>query len=65
MMTMVSSQILRKIIMYYNECPFCGCNLDPGERCKCRGEKEKKKRKVEDLLTVSSGGQIVLKEAIV
>ena len=51
--------------MYYNECPFCGCNLDPGERCECRDEKEKKKRKVEDLLTISSDGQIVLKEAVV
>ena len=50
--------------MYYNECTFCGCNLDPGERCECRDEKEKKKRKVEDLLTISSGGQIVLKEAV-
>ena len=50
--------------MYYNECPFCGCNLDPGERCDCRDEKEKEKRKVEDLLTISSDGQIVLKEAV-
>ena len=51
--------------MYYNECPFCGCNLDPGERCECRNEKEKKKRKFEDMLTIPSDGQIVLKEAIV
>ena len=51
--------------MYYNECPFCGCNLDPGERCDCRDEKEKKKSKFEDLLTISSDGQIVLKEAVV
>ena len=51
--------------MYYNECPFCGCNLDPGERCECRDEKEKKKRKAEDLLTISSEEQIVLKEAVV
>ena len=51
--------------MYYNECPFCGCNLDPGERCECRDEKEKKKGKFEDMLTISSDGQIVLKEAVV
>ena len=51
--------------MYYNECPFCGCNLDPGERYECRDEKEKKKRKAEDLLTIFSDGQIVLKEAVV
>lgn len=21
---------------YYHTCPYCGCNLDPGERCDCR-----------------------------
>lgn len=21
---------------FYRECPFCGCNLDPGEICDCR-----------------------------
>ena len=21
---------------YYNVCPHCGANLDPGERCDCR-----------------------------
>lgn len=21
---------------YYRECPYCGVNLDPGERCDCR-----------------------------
>ena len=21
---------------YYNTCPHCGCNLDPGEPCECR-----------------------------
>ena len=25
--------------MYYNVCPYCGVNLDPGERCDCRDEK--------------------------
>ena len=20
---------------YYRECPYCGCNLDPGEVCDC------------------------------
>ncbi len=25
---------------YYNECPFCGCNLDPGEACDCQKEKD-------------------------
>jgi len=21
---------------YYSVCPFCGANLDPGERCDCQ-----------------------------
>ena len=21
--------------MYYHTCPYCGANLDPGERCDC------------------------------
>ena len=26
--------------MFYKECPHCGANLDPGEKCDCT-EKEK------------------------
>ena len=29
--------------MYYNECPFCWVNLDPGEKCDCQEYKEYKK----------------------
>lgn len=25
---------------YYNTCPNCGCNLDPGEKCDCEKERE-------------------------
>lgn len=25
---------------YYHECPQCGANLDPGERCDCAREKK-------------------------
>ncbi len=25
---------------YYNKCPVCGVNLDPGERCRCLDKKE-------------------------
>lgn len=25
---------------YYRTCPHCGCNLDPGEGCDCKNEKE-------------------------
>lgn len=27
---------------YYRICPRCGCNLDPGEKCDCEDEKEKR-----------------------
>lgn len=29
--------------MYYNECPFCVANLDPGESCDCQDSRKKKK----------------------
>ena len=25
---------------YYNVCPYCGNNLDPGEKCDCREHEE-------------------------
>lgn len=28
---------------YYNVCPNCGCNLDPGEKCDCQEEKERER----------------------
>ena len=28
--------------MYYNACPYCGANLDPGEKCECREKSAKK-----------------------
>ncbi len=27
---------------YYNECPICGANLDPGEVCYCLEEHKKR-----------------------
>lgn len=27
---------------YYRVCPYCHCNLDPGERCDCQQSKEAK-----------------------
>lgn len=26
--------------MYFNTCPYCGSNLDPGEQCNCMSEIE-------------------------
>lgn len=33
---------------YYNTCPNCGSNLDPGEKCDCEDEKarEQEKKKI-------------------
>jgi len=25
---------------YFKTCKYCGCNLDPGEKCDCQDEKE-------------------------
>lgn len=25
---------------YFNTCPICGANLDPGEQCDCQDNKE-------------------------
>lgn len=27
---------------YYNTCPNCGCNLDPGEKCDCKEERKRR-----------------------
>lgn len=27
---------------FYNTCPICGANLDPGEPCNCESEREKR-----------------------
>ncbi len=29
--------------MYYNQCPCCGANLDPGEKCDCFGSEQKER----------------------
>lgn len=49
---------------FYRTCPFCGCNLDPGEQCDCMEEKEVYRKRCEEFLTVHKDGQMVLKEAV-
>lgn len=41
---------------YYNTCPKCGCNLDPGEKCDCGGEKEKRQEFFRRSLKAEPGG---------
>lgn len=28
---------------YWNQCPYCGARLDPGERCDCRKAKAERR----------------------
>ena len=50
--------------MYYKECPFCGCNLDPEEKCDCQDKKKKREELIRSLLIRQPDGQLVLKEAV-
>lgn len=46
---------------YYNTCPYCGSNLDPGERCDCLEEREKKEKEIQRNLPelhTEKGGQL-------
>ncbi len=48
--------------MYFNECPYCGASLDPGEKCDCQEEKEQKRKRIEESLPqfkVEKGGQLI------
>ena len=38
--------------MYYNTCPLCGANLDPGEKCDC--EKIQQAKREEQLPSIKS-----------
>lgn len=41
--------------MYYNSCPICGANLDPGESCDCEEQKQKSNSNVQVTSDSSSG----------
>lgn len=34
---------------YYDVCPDCGANLDPGESCNCRDEEMRKQESIEKM----------------
>lgn len=49
---------------YYNVCPKCGCNLDPGEKCDCESLKMEQQEMSRSfysqiLRTDNNGGQMV------
>lgn len=46
---------------YYNTCPFCGANLDPGESCDCLREKERRRHERGQALAVESSGQFYIR----
>ena len=48
---------------YYNKCPECGANLDPGEECSCGKEGEKEKAPVETV--ISMGAKDVKKDILI
>ncbi len=35
--------------MKYNTCPYCGANLDPGEKCDCREEDDEENQKITEI----------------
>ena len=39
---------------YYNKCPDCGANLDPGEACDCTGKKNAAEETAEEKLDRAS-----------
>ena len=43
---------------YYNTCPVCKSNLDPGERC----DRWRDKERIQGLLVVGADGQMEIKE---
>lgn len=47
---------------YFNTCPQCGCNLDPGERCDCNERIERLKMLFNHNTTTDDDGQIRFKE---
>lgn len=48
---------------YYRICPYCGCNLDPDEKCDCREREEESKKQKEEmkqLLQTEHSGQMAM-----
>lgn len=35
--------------MYMNQCPYCGCSLDPCERCDCQENKQENQAETLDI----------------
>lgn len=42
--------------MYGYICPDCGCHLDPGERCDCREERKRERKKITQISQDAESG---------
>lgn len=42
---------------YYNVCPDCGANLDPGEKCDCKNERIRSREFFARKIRMESGTQ--------
>ena len=42
---------------FYIQCPSCGANLDPGEKCECRTYKAQKQKMLMDHIKTDKKGQ--------
>lgn len=45
---------------YFRPCPYCGANLDPGERCECQDKKEQVNRFFASVLQEEENGQMAI-----
>lgn len=43
---------------YFNICPNCGSNLDPGEKCDCEQEQKKREEFMESHMRAGKAGQL-------
>ena len=46
---------------YYIVCPDCGCNLDPGEKCKCGEIRIFESKRLMSLLDNEKDGQVKMR----
>lgn len=45
---------------YFRPCPYCGANLDPGERCECMDKEERMDRLFASIFQEEENGQMAL-----
>lgn len=48
---------------YYSVCPYCGNNLDPGEKCDCKEREEEVreyKKEIKKIILTEKSGQMAM-----